>query len=238
MNHKLTFITLLLVVGIALSGCVSVAPGAAPLARTISVTGTAELTLTPDIAYISIGVHTEGSDAAEAVTSNNSKAQKITEAIQALGIDPKDILTTNFSVYPSQQYDPNGQITGTLFMVDNTVYITLRDINKMGEILGGAVAAGANNISNIQFDVADKTAALAEGRKAAIANARSQAEEIAQAAGVSIGNVQTISFYNNYPTPVARDVKAAPAGYGGGSVPVSAGQMTISVEVNIVYELK
>ena len=91
----------------------------------------------------------------------------------------------------------------------------------------------------VQFDVLDKGPALSEGRKAAMENARQQAEELASAAGARLGPVMSINFYNSSPVPLMYDAKAvrAEAG-GGGTVPVSAGQMLITVEVNVSYELK
>lgn len=237
MRHKLVLLIAALILPVVLSACVSVSQPTQPITRTLNVNGTAQVVLTPDIAYISIGVHTENADAKEAVAANNSQAQRVSDAIKALGVDEKDIQTTNFSIYPQQQYDQNGQLTGTVFVVDNTVYITLRDLAKIGDILGAAVDAGANNIYGIQFDVADKTEALAQGRKLAVENAQKQAEELAQAAGVTLGPIQSINFYNAYPVPVTMDGKGG-GEMVGAAVSISPGQMTITVDVNIIYEIR
>ncbi len=207
--------------------------------RTINVTGNGKTYLTPDIVYINIGVHTENKDAAEAVGSNNTQSQKVADALKKFKIDPKDIQTTNFSIYPQQQVDPNGKVTGVTYMVDNTVFVTLRDISKIGEVIGAAVDAGANSINSIQFDAADRSKALSEARKAAVADALAQAKELASAAGVTLGDIQTINSYGGQPMPVF-DAK----GYGGGAaaagspVPVSPGQLVLTLDVNIVFEIK
>ena len=208
--------------------------------RTINVTGNGKAYLTPDIAYINIGVHTENKDAAEAVGSNNTQSQKVADALKKFNIDPKDIQTTNFSIYPQQQVDPNGKVTGVTYMVDNTVFVTLRDISKIGEVIGAAVDAGANSINSIQFDAADRSKALSEARKAAVADALAQAKELASAAGVTLGDIQTINSYGGQPMPVF-DAK----GYGGGGaaaagapVPVSPGQLVLTLDVNIVFEIR
>ena len=207
-----------------------------PPQRTLNVNGTGMVTLTPDIAYINIGVHTENADAKQAVADNNTQAGAIIAALKGMGIEDKDIRTTNFSINPSQQYDSNGKLTGIIFMVDNTVYITIRDLTKVGDILTAAVEAGANNINGITFDVADKTAAITQGRAQAVKDASQQATSLATAAGVTLGPIQTISYYNSSPVPMTMDVKSFNAA--GGAVPVQAGQMTITVEVNVVYEIK
>ncbi len=242
MRTKTLLISVLLVFGVILSACAPTAPAQSsqptqvPAPRTLSVNGSAIANLTPDIAHISIGVHTENPDSKEAVSANNSESQKVMDAIKSMGVDPKDILTTNFSISPQDVVGPDGKKTGTIFVVDNTVYVTLRDLTKIGDLLNAAVAAGANSIYGIQFDVADKTAVLSSARKAAVDNAHTQADELAQAAGVTLGQVQSISFYNSNPVPMA-DMKSA-VGLGGGSVPIAPGQLSITVDVSIVYEIK
>jgi len=206
--------------------------------RTISVSGSGTATLTPDIAYINIGVHTEGTNAAEAVSSNNTDSQKVIDALKSLGVAAKDIQTTNFSIYPQQQYDSQGKPTGEIkYMVDNSVYVTVRNLNNIGEILDGAVKAGANSINGVQFDVADRTQALSDARKAAMDNAKAQAQELAQAAGVTLGSVQSISISSGQPPIPFSQVKAAPQAEAS-SVPVSPGQLTITVQVNVVYQIQ
>lgn len=238
MNRKhviLTSIMLVLVVVLSACSVPAAAPATQPAPRTLSVNGNAQAAITPDIAYINIGVHSENVDAKEAVASNNAASQGVADALKAQGVDAKDILTTNFSIYPQDEFGPDGQKIGSKFVVDNTVYVTLRDLTKIGDILGAAVQAGANSINGITFDVADKTPYLAEARKAAVDNAYQQAQELAKAAGVELGQVQSINYYSAYPAPVAMDMKAVG---GGAGVPVSAGQMTVNVDVNVVYEIK
>ncbi|RPH57768.1 MAG: DUF541 domain-containing protein, partial [Chloroflexi bacterium] len=98
----------------------------------------------------------------------------------------------------------------------------------------------ANNINSIQFDVADKTKAISDARALAVQNARKQAEELAAAAGVSLGSIQNISYYDSIPTPV---FESKGMGGGGGdaaalAVPINPGQMQITVTVTISYDIK
>jgi uncharacterized protein YggE len=122
-------------------------------------------------------------------------------------------------------------------VVDNSVYVTVRDLTKLGDLLDATVQAGANNINSIQFDVADKTEALSQARQAAVANAKKQADDLTKATGVSLGEVQSITYYDSTP-PVAvsfaKTMVEAPAA----SVPVQTGSMQISTTVTIVYALK
>jgi uncharacterized protein len=212
--------------------------GTVPQPRTVSVNGSGKAYLDPDIAMIYVGVHTEAADAAEAVAQNNTQSQEVSDALKALGIPVKDIQTTNFSIYPQQQYDPQGKLQDTRYAVDNTVFVTLRDLTKLGDVLDGVIAAGANSINGIQFDVADRTKALADARKAAVADARSQAEELAEAAGVELGEIQNLSTSSlGYPGPMF-DGRGGAAAEAAASVPISPGQLIVSVDVTAVYEIR
>jgi uncharacterized protein len=228
-----------------ISGCAGVASAQTstgtenPVTRTISVSGSGKAVLTPDIASISIGVHTENKSAAAAVSANNAQTQAVADTLKEFGIEDKDIQTTNFSIYPQQQYDNEGKPTGEiLYMVDNTVYVTVHDLDQIGDLLDAVVEAGANTIGGIQFDVEDKTAAMSAARKAAVTDAKAIAEEMAAAAGVSLGEVQTMSIYGgSSPRPVY-DLSSGVKMEEAASVPISPGQLILTVEVSIVYEIR
>jgi uncharacterized protein YggE len=113
----------------------------------------------------------------------------------------------------------------------------MRDLTKLGSLLNTAVTSGANNINSISFDVADKTAAMAQARQKAMANASSLAAELAKTAGVKLGDIQNITYSDNSPMPYY--------GMGGGgasapnaSVPIQPGQTQISVTVSVTYDIK
>jgi uncharacterized protein YggE len=223
-----------------LSACSALAntPADKVATRTMTVTGTGKVTLSPNIAYINIGVHTEGQDVNEALASNTSQAQKVADALKALGVDAKDIQTTSFNVYPQQTFDDKGVVTSTKYMVDNGVYVTVRDLTKLGSMLEAVVTSGANNINGINFDISNRDDVNSQARTLAIADARKQADELAKAAGVTLGAVQSISI-NGSPTPTPLyDAKGGTVMSTGASVPVSAGQMIIEVDANITYALK
>jgi uncharacterized protein YggE len=215
------------------------APAAAPALRTLTVSGAGIISLKPDIAYIYVGVHTEKPTATEAVSVNNTNTQKLIDALKAAGVDAKDIQTTNFSIWQNTQYGPDGKATGSNYAVDNTVYLTVRKLDKLGDLLDAAVKAGANNINSIQFDVADKSKALSDARTEAVKTAKTQAGELAAAAGVSLGDIQSIQYFDASPMPMFQG-----KGMGGGaasadvSVPINPGQMQITVTVTLSYEIK
>ncbi len=236
MRTKITIFSIVTILALALSACGT----AAPLPRSLSVSGNGTVYLTPDIAYIYIGVHNEDPAIATAVANNNTQTQALVDALKNAGIASEDIQTSNFSVYSSAQYDKaTGVLSGTNYAVDNTVYVTVRDLTKLGSLLNTAVGAGANNINSITFDVADKTAAMAQARTKAMANASSLASELAQTAKVTLGEIQTVTYSENTPYPYAYGM-----GGGGGaaapnaSVPISPGLTQISVTVSVTYAIK
>jgi len=242
MFNKTLFVSAIVLLALALGACSpTIQAEAAPPVRTMNVNGTGQVFLSPDIAYIYIGVHSEEATAAEAVAANNTETQKVIEALKAAGVDAKDIRTTNFSIWPNQQYGTDGQPTGTRYVVDNSVFVTVRALDELGDLLDSAVEAGANSINSIQFDVADKTEALKKAREEAVKDAKAQAQELADVAGLKLGDMQTISFYDSAPVPYLDTF-----GKGGGgavaveaaAVPIQPGQLTLTVTVNMSYEIK
>ena len=237
MRTKLSLFALVSVLALVLSACGS----AAAQPRTLAVSGNGTVYLAPDIAYIYVGVHNQDAVIATAVNNNNTQTQALVDALKAAGVAEEDIQTSNFSVYNTTSYDQiTGQSNGTVYAVDNTVYVTVRDLSMIGKLLNTAVGAGANNINSITFDVADKSAALTEARQKAMANASSLASELAATAGVNLGPIQNVSYSDNSPT-----LYAYGNGGGGGasaapnaSVPIQPGLTEITVTVSVSYSLK
>ena len=205
--------------------------------RTLSVTGNGRVYLTPDIATISIGVRTDHESASEAVVDNNAQIQQVVAALGDLGVAENDIQTSNFSIYPQQQFDDQGNITSTIYVVENTVMVKIRDLDMLGDVLDTAVSNGANSIYGITFDVEDKTAAQSEARQNAVADAEAKAAELAEAAGVTLGEIQNISEAASY--PMLYDVRGGGAAEAAAStVPISPGQLAITSDVTIVFVIE
>jgi uncharacterized protein YggE len=213
-------------------------PSSTPAPRNISVLGSGKVYLTPDIATISIGVNTDDEIATRAVSDNNIQAQEISEVLIEMGVESDDIQVSNINIFAEQRFDENGNSLGTLYIVENTVFATVRDLEILGEIMGTVVEAGANSIFGIQFDVSDKTQALSEARRAAIKDAQLKAEEIAQAAGVELGDVQTINEIGGVPVPVFEGRGGAGFDPETEEVPESFGQLSLTVDVTVVYNIQ
>jgi uncharacterized protein len=235
-------LSLFAAVMVLLSAC---APAPAPANQnpqnpyTINASGTGKVYLTPDIAYVNIGAHTEAATVSEALRMNNDQAQALSKALVDMGVDAKDIQTSAFSVAPQQQFDSQGQPTKIVYMVDNTVYVTVRNLSNLGKLLDATVSSGANRVNSLTFDVQDKTKSMADARQLAVADAMAQAKELAAAAGVKLGKLTSLNAFINTNGVPLYDAKAPQAAVGGAAnVPVSAGQLLVQVDVNLAYEIQ
>ncbi|MGV8025891.1 MAG: SIMPL domain-containing protein [Anaerolineaceae bacterium] len=231
-------IVLMMVLFTACSGTQSTLSNGSATQKSITVTGTGVVKVVPDIAYINVGISTQNENVTDAIEENSNQAQAIKDELISFGIPEADIQTSSFSVYPQSNYDNSGNITSTTFVVNNNVYVTVRDLNTMGELLGKVTTSGANSIYGISFDVQDKSAALTQSRELAVEFARQQAEEVAAASGVKLGEILTISVYSNDVPYIVSDSY----GMGGGGypqsatkIPISAGNYVISSNVTVQY---
>lgn len=247
MNTLTKSIALVLII-IVMSGCnflsgqpVSIpvaAPAPAETQRTINVTGNGIVTATPDIGYLNIGVHTENVDSDIAVNQNNELTRKVKDALKEFGVEDKDIQTSNFNIYLQTPYS-GIQGESSKIMVDNTVLVTVRDLSNLSKMLGEAIRSGANNVYGITFDIVDKSSLREHARAKAMEDATNQASQLAALSGGKPGKVISVTVVTN---AVPFQYYGGGMGGGGGmannsNVPVSAGSSTISVDVNVVFEL-
>lgn len=228
-----------------LAGC-SGAAGASTasyLQTGLAVNGLGEVSLAPDVAYVTIGVHTEATDVSQAVQQNADQVASVMAALANMGVAQEDMQTSNFSLYTGQQYDPaTGLSNGPLYTVDNTVNITVRDLGNMGPLLDAAITAGANSIWGVTFDLENKDAAKAEARDAAVAEALAEAQALASSSGVTIGEIVSISYtnesYTNYPY-YGYGMGGGGADMGGGAATsIVPGLITVTAQVFITYDIQ
>jgi uncharacterized protein YggE len=214
-------------------------------AGTMQMSGHGEVSAAPDTAWVTSGVTSQGTTAREALDANTSDMSAVIEALKKAGIDARDIQTSGFSVSPNYVYsdarDANGyqlppKIVG--YSVTNNVTVHVRDLSILGAVLDQSVTVGANTISGISFDVEDPAELYNEARKAAFAEAKGKADLYAEAAGVELGAIETISEGQGYtPAPQPYMVKAA-AMDRSAPVPIEAGQLTFSIDVSVTWDLE
>lgn len=208
--------------------------GATVDARSITVTGQGRVTIAPDLAYATFAVETRNTDLAQAQADNATRMNAVLARLKSLGIAERDLQTVGYNVSP--QYDKqDGKPTG--YIVNNGVRAAVRDLAKLGPTIDAAVAAGANRVAGIAFDLADKGAATRQAREAAVADARAKAEQYATLANGTLGVVITIS--ENVAAPVFQtDQRVAMPAAAPPDTPIETGQGTISLTVQVSYELK
>jgi hypothetical protein len=213
--------------------------GAEPAAHTVSVNGIGVASAQPDVALIQVGVESINTDAGRAVQENTTSMTGVMDVLKTLDVQEKDIQTVNYTMWIEQVYDREGQPTGEIrYHVVNQVQIRLRDLTKTGELMQKALEAGANNVGGITFTVADPEALQREAREKAIANARAKAEQLASGLGVQLGSLRQVSEYGGLFTPVPQAVMVeGGVGGGGGPVPVSGGEFSVSVEIQVAFDI-
>jgi uncharacterized protein YggE len=199
--------------------------------RLVTVTGEATVAVAPDMAVIRVGVTSAGKTAREASDTNAKQMTAVLAAIKDAGIGARDIQTSRLSLQP--QYDPNRSGTARLlgFQATNQITVNIRDIDKLAGIIDQAIAAGANEMSGLEFVVSEQSKLLDQARDDAVADARRKAERYAKAAGVKLGAVTSISEEGSAPQP--RLIQAMRAG----AAPVAPGEQTLRAVVTVSYEL-
>jgi uncharacterized protein len=206
-----------------------------PGMRQVTVVGHGEVKGAPDTATVQIGVETEAATAKDALAQNSAQAQAVQENLTKLGVDAKDIQTSNFSINPTYGNDGR-QVTG--YHVSNMVTVKIRQLDQAGTLLDQVVQAGANSVYGISFSVENPEALLDQARKAAIENAKARATQLAGASGSAIGDVLVISENigtQPIPMPMLARAEGAQADQ---AVPMQPGQQSFNVDVQVTFGLK
>jgi uncharacterized protein YggE len=228
----------LLATSLAAPATVAAQSGDGETVRAINVSGVGRVKAEPDIATVTVGVTKQGEDAQSASGQAAEAMTAVVDALLALGIAESDIQTTSLNLNPRYDWDDNPpNIVG--WDASNMVNVTVRDITTVGDVVDAATAAGATNVSGISFSVEDPTEAQAVAREAAVLDAAAKAEQLAAAAGVTITGVISISeFGGQQPQPImlARAEMAFDAA--AESTPVLPGEVELSINVNIQYEIE
>jgi len=221
--------------GVAAATPASAQPASTP-APGLLVDGSGTVYGEPDVAVLSLGVDVAKPDVKDALASADRTMQAVRQVFVAGGVPTKDIRTAAFNVWREDIRDRNGTVTGERYHVVHSYQVTVRDLGRLGELLGSAVDAGANNIQGIQFRIQDPAALRAQARDAAMRDARKQAEQLAALAGVTLGKPVSIEETS---TPVTSPAPAlAAARMGGASAPVEGGQLAVEAHVTVRYAIQ
>jgi uncharacterized protein len=204
---------------------------------TLTATGEGIVMATPDIAVVTIGVVSNGRTAEAALASNTSDMNAVLAAVKAAGVAEKDIGTSGFYVNPiypperEQNPDQPSKIIG--YRVGNDIRVTIRDFAKAGAVLDKVIGAGANQVNGISFELSDRAGPADQALKAAVAEATRKAGLMAEAAGLKLVRLVSLTTQETRPVPYG----AAPMAMMKAAVPIMAGQQQVTANVTAVFEI-
>jgi hypothetical protein len=223
----------------------------------ITVVGRGEASGTPDLARIDAGVQVRAPTVEAATSKANARMRDLISALGALGVAAEDVQTRNISVYEEREFQPPPprplpspedqagttsepgapQPGATTYVAQNMLAITVRDLDKLPEILGAATHAGANQMHGIRLELSDPSRLQSRAREQAFADARAQAEQLAALGGVKLGRIIAMQVgdagpVTPYPMPMAARMEDTAA-----QVPVERGEVTVEQRVQVVYAL-
>ncbi len=212
-----------------------------PNSHSVTVVGEGTVSIQPDIATASIGVEVVRPTVREASVAAEAIMEEVQSALLSQNIDETDIQTMHFSIF-AERFGPGGLLdeNDVRYRVSNTVFITIQDLESIGDVLDAAIDAGANNIYGVDFSLADPASVESEARAKAVADAFGKAEELAELIGVGVGEVMGISeiigqgggfFGGNFSRMAAAEM-------GGGAGPISPGELNLTMQLQITYELR
>ncbi len=211
--------------------------GVFPQPATLTVTAEGKVDRAPDVAQISGGVVTTAPTASAAMAENAQRMSAVVAAVRRAGVADRDIQTQGLSLSPQYRYDNNQPPVLTGYQASNTVSLRLRKLADAGRLLDTLVQVGANQLNGPTFSVDNTAAALDEARAAAVSQARSRADLYAKAAGVRIKRILSISESSDQPGPRPM-LRAAMAMKAESATPVEPGEIALSVNVTMVFELE
>jgi uncharacterized protein YggE len=212
------------VIALALAATPAAVLAAEPTTLNLSASG--ETHLAPDMATVTLGVAATAPTAAAAMQKDAGLMTGVISALRRQGVAERDIQTAGFN-------QPR-QLTG--YQASNQVSVAVRDLARLGPVLDGVAAGGANEIDGISFGLKDPGAAEDEARLKAVAALKAKADLYARATGYTLGRLVNLSEGGGYspgpvrPLPMMAMAKVA-------STPVEAGELTVRVEVSAVYEM-
>lgn len=208
----------------------------APAEGSIIVSGTGRVAVSPDVADLRLGVVVTRPTVDAARVEAASTMTAILAALDTAGVERRDVRTSLVSVQPRYDYRDGKAPLLTGYEISELVEVTVRDLERVGDVIDGTLAAGATRLDDLSFRVADPTAAEREARQRAMAEARARADVLAEAAGISVtGVVGIVEGGVAPPVPLPRMKAERMMMAADVSTPVEAGTTEIAVSVTVTY---
>jgi uncharacterized protein YggE len=211
-------------------------PATANAKRVITVRGTGLVEGTPDVLELMVGVDTRGKSAGDALAENSKLTIQVLQVLSDAGVADKDVQTSNLSISPV--YDEDNEVV-IAYEVGNHVIARIHDLGKAGHIVDAATKAAGDQVvvQGLYFSIDDNSDLVARARADAVKRAKAQAQQLADAAGVELGPLQSIVEESAPSGPVVVAEKAAAPATADAAPPVQPGSETLSVDVTLVYRI-
>jgi uncharacterized protein YggE len=204
------------------------------VSRTVTVIGQGSVSVQPDIAMVQIGVETFKPDVTEATAENRRLMQRVFETLLSLGIEEQDMQTSSYNIHFERRFpetDTGGTVSGS-YRVANMLSVLVRDLQDLGRIIDSAVEAGANQLWGVQFDISNPELYRRIARTEAVDDAREKARQLASAAGLTLGEVLSISEVvqqPGFPQPFLERSAATP---------IAAGELSFTLTIEVVFAVR
>jgi hypothetical protein len=208
----------------------------------ITVSGVGKVYTTPDIATVTLGVETNGASVKTITEKNVTAMNKIIDGLKKLGIEDKDIQTTQYSVAPQYNYTEREGRVPNGYTINQNIEVKIRNFDNISGVLDVATQNGANVVSSLAFTIDDPEQFRAEARAKAIEQAKAKAETLAKQAGVKLGEIINV-YENNYVTsPImynsAQKLMGAGEAASYDSAQIQTGEQEIDITINLTYKIK
>jgi uncharacterized protein YggE len=207
----------------------------------LDVSAQADVKTTPDIAMVSSGVVTIAPTADQAMKDNATRMNAVFDAIKKAGIKEEDFQTSGLSLSPQYVYAEKQPPKIVNYQANNNVSIKIRDMKNIGPVLDALIAQGANQLNGPSFSVDEPDALMDSARKLAVKKAMERAKLLADAAGLKVKRIVSMSEGGGYSPPMpmmAKAMRMEMAADAGAPTPVAMGDVSMSVTVNMTVELE
>lgn len=207
-------------------------------ATTLNLSAYGETKIAPDMATISLGVMTEAATAAAAMQANAGQMSRVIAALKRAGLEDRDIQTSQLNLSPQYRYEQNQPPKLVGYQASNQVTITVRELNRLGQVVDATVASGANQVHGISFGLNDPTQAENAARRAAVKALEAKAALYADATGHRIVRLVSLSEGGGYAVPPPMPmIQMARAEAMDASTKVAPGELKVRIDVSGLYEV-
>ncbi len=205
------------------------------VANKMTVSATGIMKVMPDVAYLTVGVTTQNKDMKKAQSSNRETMNALYEALTEAGLTEDEIRTTSYSVNPIYDYNSGARKISN-YQATNMIELTIKDIDTIGDFIDIAAESGANTGYYVNFDLLDENTHYNEALAEAVKNAKSKADTIADAGGYEIIGTLEIAESSGYYSPQYYKYDMA-AEAEDAATPISAGELEVSANVTVIYQI-